>query len=99
MLIKLTDGRLFDPANGRVDVGGAVWVRDGVIVADPGADARPDEVIDLKGRIVMAGAIDIHSHIAGGKVNIARLLMSREHREHTVRAQGICRCGSGHATP
>ena len=29
---------------------------------------------DVDGMIVMAGAIDIHSHIAGGNVNNARLL-------------------------
>ena len=31
----------------------------------------------LREMIVMAGAIDIHSHIAGGNVNNARLLSPR----------------------
>lgn len=31
-----------------------------------------DAVHDVSGQIVMAGAIDIHSHIAGGNVNSAR---------------------------
>ena len=32
---------------------------------------------DVDGMIVMAGAIDIHSHIAGGNVNNARLRILR----------------------
>ena len=34
---------------------------------------------DVDGMIVMAGAIDIHSHIAGGNVNNARLLSPEVH--------------------
>ena len=33
----------------------------------------------------MAGAIDIHSHIAGGNVNTARLLLPENHRAHVAR--------------
>ena len=32
---------------------------------------------DVSGKIVMAGAIDIHSHIGGGNENIARLLLPK----------------------
>jgi formylmethanofuran dehydrogenase subunit A len=56
-------------------------------------------VVDLAGRIVMAGGVDMHSHIGGGKVNIARMLLPEEHREHLHRAEGGCRCGSGLASP
>lgn len=34
-----------------------------------------DETFDLSGRIVMAGGIDLHTHIGGGKANIARMLL------------------------
>ena len=47
----------------------------------------------------MPGGIDLHSHIGGGKVNIARMLMPEEHRQHLHPASGGCRCGSGVATP
>ena len=33
----------------------------------------------LRGMVVMAGGIDIHSHIAGGNVNNARLLSPEIH--------------------
>ncbi len=55
-------------------------VRDGRIVdAVPGESW--DEVIDASGCIVMAGGIDLHTHIGGGKVNLARLLMAEDHRD------------------
>ena len=44
------------------------------------AGARADETYDAAGKIVMAGAIDIHSHIAGSNVNMARLLLPELHR-------------------
>ncbi|NYZ14478.1 formylmethanofuran dehydrogenase subunit A [Azospirillum sp. RWY-5-1] len=99
MLTKLSGGRVYDPANGRDGVVMDLYVRDGRIVGDPGRGAAPDETVDLAGKMVMAGAIDIHSHIAGGKVNIARLLMAEEHRATAVAADGLCRCGGGVASP
>jgi formylmethanofuran dehydrogenase subunit A len=73
MLTRIKGGRLIDPANGR-DAVGDIWMHDGHIVeAPPGAVA--DETFDATGKIVMAGAIDIHSHIAGWSVNTARLLL------------------------
>jgi formylmethanofuran dehydrogenase subunit A len=74
MLTRIAGGRIIDPANGRDDVGD-VWMRDGRIVK-PQKDARADATYDASGKIVMAGAIDIHSHIAGSNVNTARLLMA-----------------------
>lgn len=99
MLTKLAQGRIYDPAGGRDGEIGDLFVQDGRIIADPGPGATPDEVYDLTGKVVMAGAIDIHSHIAGGKVNIARMLMAEEHRTAAVTAEGLCRCGGGTATP
>ncbi|HLK84050.1 MAG TPA: formylmethanofuran dehydrogenase subunit A [Xanthobacteraceae bacterium] len=73
MLTRIEGGRIIDPANGRDEIGD-IWMRDGRIVdAPPGASA--DATYDATGKIVMAGAIDIHSHIAGWNVNTARLLL------------------------
>jgi formylmethanofuran dehydrogenase subunit A len=73
MLTCIKGGHVIDPANGNDGIGD-VWMRDGRIVqAPPGAGA--DETFDATGKIVMAGAIDIHSHIAGWSVNTARLLL------------------------
>jgi formylmethanofuran dehydrogenase subunit A len=73
MLTRIRGGRIIDPANGRDEIGD-VWMYDRRIVeAPPGAGA--DETFDATDKIVMAGAIDIHSHIAGWSVNTARLLL------------------------
>ena len=45
-------------------------------------DSRADSEYRLDGHIVVPGGIDIHTHIGGGKVNIARLLLP-EMVEHT----------------
>jgi formylmethanofuran dehydrogenase subunit A len=73
MLTRLKGGRVIDPANGR-DAIGDLWMRDGRIVDAP-TGGQADETHDTAGMIVMAGAIDIHSHIAGSNVNTARLLL------------------------
>lgn len=78
MLTRLAGGRVIDPANGRDDVGD-VWMRDGRIIDAP-SQTRPDATYNATGKIIMAGAIDIHSHIAGWNVNTARLLLPEYHR-------------------
>jgi formylmethanofuran dehydrogenase subunit A len=83
MLTRIAGGRIIDPANGRDDVGD-IWMRDGRIVEPPRA-ARADATHDASGKIVMAGAIDIHSHIAGSNVNTARLLMAEKRDVGTPR--------------
>jgi formylmethanofuran dehydrogenase subunit A len=76
MLTCVAGGRIIDPANGRDELGD-VWMRDGRIV-EPPIGARAEVTYDAAGKIVMAGAIDIHSHIAGWNVNTARLLLSEK---------------------
>jgi formylmethanofuran dehydrogenase subunit A len=78
MLTRIAGGRVIDPANDRDSVGD-LWMRDGRIIDGPQSE-RPDETHDATGKIVMAGAIDIHSHIAGWNVNTARLLLPEYHR-------------------
>jgi formylmethanofuran dehydrogenase subunit A len=73
-MIRLKGGRIVDPANSRDEIGD-LYLDGGRIVAAP-ANVEAVETYDVTGKIVMAGAIDIHSHIAGGNVNMARLLLS-----------------------
>ena len=97
MLIKLSGGKVFDPAhkvNGRKR---DIFIRDGWIVTSPGG-AKPDKVYDVAGKVVMAGAIDLHSHIAGGKGNIARMLLPDEHRKFQAKRSRLTRSGSGEPT-
>lgn len=73
MLTVIRGGRVIDPVNNR-DGPGDIWIRDDRVV-EPAAGVAPDRVIDARGCVVMAGAIDVHSHIAGGNVILSRLLL------------------------
>ena len=44
-----------------------MWIEDDRVIDAP-AGREPDRVVDASGCVVMAGAIDVHSHIAGGNV-------------------------------
>ena len=72
MLTRIQGGRVVDPTAGR-DAVGDVWVRDGRVVA--ASDAEPDRTFDAAGCVVMAGGVEVHSHIAGGNVVMSRLLL------------------------
>ncbi|MBT2299655.1 formylmethanofuran dehydrogenase subunit A [Variovorax paradoxus] len=74
----LRGGRVIDPANGCDEVRD-LHVREGRIV-EPAPHGVATEEIDASGCIVMAGGIDMHTHIGGGKVNLARMLMPEDHR-------------------
>jgi formylmethanofuran dehydrogenase subunit A len=76
-------GRIVDPVSGQ-DGMGDLWIRDGHITAPPTPDAVADSIIDARGCVVMAGAIDVHSHIAGGNVTLARLLLPELHISETA---------------
>ena len=76
---RLRGARVYDPANGIDGVVRDIVMRDGHVV-DIDPREAVDEEIDAAGCIAMAGAIDLHSHIGGGKVNLARLLMPEDHR-------------------
>ncbi|MGH8568589.1 MAG: amidohydrolase family protein, partial [Gammaproteobacteria bacterium] len=99
MLTRLTDGKLYDPANGVDGEVRDLYVRDGRIVAPP----RDGETIarehELSGRVVMAGAIDIHTHIGGGKMTLARMLLPEDHLDHPVPRTRTTRSGSGYIVP
>jgi formylmethanofuran dehydrogenase subunit A len=96
MLTCIVGGRVIDPANGRDGVGD-VWMRDGRIV-DPPPGARANCTYDATGKIVMAGAIDIHSHIAGWNVNTARLLLPEAHRAALSRPDNTVLSNAGWST-
>jgi formylmethanofuran dehydrogenase subunit A len=87
MLILLKGGRIIDPVNGRDEIAD-LWIENGRIIPAP-HEGVADDVHDVSGKIVMAGAIDIHSHIAGGNVNTARLLLPEKHPAHLPRPASL----------
>jgi formylmethanofuran dehydrogenase subunit A len=99
MLIKLTGGKVYDPTNKVSGEVRDIFVEDGRIVAPPSPDRKIDKTYDLKGRVVMAGAIDPHTHIGGGKMTIARMLLPEDHIKDEVARTDLTRAGTGHAVP
>ncbi|MGB6439849.1 MAG: formylmethanofuran dehydrogenase subunit A [Methyloceanibacter sp.] len=98
MVIKLSGGKIYDPANKVSGEVRDVYVEDGKIVGAP-ADGRVAQTYDVKGRVVMAGAIDPHTHIGGGKITIARMLITEDHMKDEVARTNLTRAGTGHAVP
>jgi len=97
MLTRLKHGRIVDPANG-VDAVADLWFEDGRIVSPPAAGSAAREV-DCAGMVLMAGGIDLHTHIGGGKVNIARTLLPEDHAPLHPAADTALRSACGHAAP
>jgi len=100
--VLLRGGRVIDPTHGVDGELRDIAIRDGRIVAlVPGEPADLD--IDVDGCILMAGGIDMHTHIGGGKVNLARLLLPEDHRAganpHALPANLLELASCGTCTP
>lgn len=98
MLIKLTGGKVYDPANGVDGEVRDIFIEDGRIVS-PEPNAKIAHEYALHGKVVMAGGIDPHSHIGGGKMTIARMMLPEDHMHDTVARTDLTRAGVGHAVP
>ena len=98
MLTKLTGGKVYDPENGIDGEVRDIFIENGRIVS-PSPNAKVDHEYPLHGRVAMAGGIDPHTHIGGGKVTIARMLMPEDHIGHEVAHTELTRAGCGHAIP
>ncbi|MFL2675982.1 MAG: formylmethanofuran dehydrogenase subunit A [alpha proteobacterium MED-G10] len=80
MKFKIINGKVFDPTQNLNGNKTDIYVDNGIIVKpNPSEFYKFKTVYDATDLIVMAGAIDIHSHIAGGNVNNARLLSPEIH--------------------
>ncbi len=98
MITKLQNARIYDPIN---RINGKIrdlYIKNNKIIDKPGRGEKISKVINLKNKIIMAGGIDLHSHIAGGKVNLARLLLPEEHRKYLYSSSDKLRSGSGLGT-
>jgi formylmethanofuran dehydrogenase subunit A len=99
MYTKLTNGIVYDPVHGINGEYRDIYIRDGYITRKPSGNIKIDQVYDLKGKIIMAGAIDIHTHIGGGKINIARMMLPEDHKADLVESSDLTRSGCGNAAP
>jgi len=98
--LRIRGGRVYDPANGVDGEVRDLCIEDGRIVA-----ALPAGVpeLDATGLVLMAGGVDIHCHIAGPKVSLARRLSPERRRRDVVASRaledGYLRAGTGGLVP
>ncbi|GAI39341.1 unnamed protein product, partial [marine sediment metagenome] len=92
MIIK--NGTVYDPMNGIDGEKKDLFIKEGKIVEE--ADGKE---IDASGLIVLPGGVEIHTHIAGSKVNLGRLFRPEDHRKDPVLRTGVTRGGVGYTVP
>ena len=93
--LLIRNGVVYDPINGVNGEKKDICIRDGKVVEE----VRNPKVIDAGGRVVMPGGVDIHSHIAGGKVNAGRLFRPEDGRKGREAKTKVCRAQSGYSVP
>lgn len=80
-LFLIEGGTVYDPANGVDGEVRDLWVEEGRIVPPPAdPSVRPARRLDARGYIVFPGGVDMHCHIAGPKVNVARRMRPEDRR-------------------
>lgn len=95
LIIK--NGLVYDPLNNIDGEKKEIHIKDGIIVEKVTGDAK---VIDASGMIIMPGGVDIHSHIAGTKVNAGRQFRPDDKlEEFNEKRTKITRSGTGWSVP
>lgn len=97
-VLRISNGTIYDPANGVSGVVGDLFVEEGKVVPPP-PPGTPCEVLDATGLLVTPGAIEIHAHIAGPKVTSGRILCPEDHYGQPVRKTSFLRSGTGYTMP
>jgi formylmethanofuran dehydrogenase subunit A len=94
--ILIKNGFVIDPLNKinceKMDIA----IKDDKIVNKVSSKAK---VIDASGMTVMAGGVDIHSHVAGAEVNMGRMIRPEDHYKDVVKKTAITRAGTGYSIP
>ena len=83
MIIELKNANVFDPHNKIFNKKKSILIKDGKIINALEKNEKINKSINCKDKIIMPGAIDLHTHIGGGKVNIARLMFPEFHNDYS----------------
>ncbi|HXW99539.1 MAG TPA: formylmethanofuran dehydrogenase subunit A [Methanomicrobiales archaeon] len=94
--ILVKNGYVIDPANGIDGDVADVAIRDDRIVESVSSGAK---VIDARGKVVMPGALDVHAHVAGPKVNVGRLFRPEDKLFKSPEARPNYRVEMGFSIP
>lgn len=95
LIIK--NGTVFDPINNVKGEKKDIFIENGKIVEN--CSEKDAEVINAANMIVFPGGVDIHSHIAGAKVNMGRLFRPEDHFNDVVSKTALTRAGAGYSVP
>jgi len=80
-MIKITGGKVYDPANGVDGVVKDIFIADdGRVIAQPIDNGGGTRTIDATGMVIFPGGVDVHTHVAGGALNFARGLVPENQR-------------------
>ncbi len=98
-MILIKNGFVYDPINKIDGEKMDIAIKEGKIVDPKKVKEKEAKVIDARGKVVMPGGVDIHSHVAGPKVNAGRLFRPEDGRRQ-VRpfGQGL-RAETGFSVP
>lgn len=92
----IKNGIVYDPLNSIDGEQMDICIKDGKIVESVSEAA---DVIDASGKIVMAGGVDPHTHIAGPKVNVGRMFRPEDSKKDAEVITNLKRAGSGFSVP
>ncbi len=95
-MLRITGGKVYDPANGVHGEVRDVCIQGGKIVAD----VDGGRTLDATGMVVFPGGVDVHTHVAGAALNFARAMIPEDHRRNAPFVRTPTRRGGiGGATP
>ncbi|MFW9864787.1 MAG: formylmethanofuran dehydrogenase subunit A, partial [Candidatus Thorarchaeota archaeon] len=95
--IIIKNGLVYDPLNSLECEKKDIHIKDGIVVEKVNGDAK---IIDASGMIVFPGGVDIHSHIAGTKVNSGRSFRPDDKlEEFNEKKTKLTRSGTGWSVP
>ena len=88
-MLRLTGGKVYDPANGVHGEVRDICIEGGKIVAD----VTGGKVLNCAGMVILPGGVDIHTHVAGAALNFARAMTPENQR--VAQARGGEEAGHG----
>ena len=95
--IIIKNGLVYDPLNGLDGEKKEIHIKDGVVVEKTNGDAK---IIDASGMIILPGGVDIHTHVAGTKVNAGRSFRPDDKlEEFNEKRTKLTRSGTGWSVP
>ncbi|MGD0915924.1 MAG: formylmethanofuran dehydrogenase subunit A [Thermodesulfobacteriota bacterium] len=100
-MLRIINGEVYDPMNGINGEVRDIYVQEGRIVESFEISKALEnwKIIDATGMVVMPGGVDMHCHIAGSKVNLARKMRPEDHRNDVLPRTPITRSGTGGSVP